>query len=275
MNSRIFNAGGVIALLRGAARRLGRDAVAAHAALAAFFILVSAFPFTMLLMTLVRLLPQGDAAGGALPVLLHGIMPKTLIEFIATVAAETNAGNTGALISVTIASALWSSSRGVFAILRAIDRINGGESRGYIALRAMSVLYTLIFSALLILALAALVFGDMLFGWDAGAETLPRYAVTALLLTLFFSMLYACVPLRGKPFRTVLPGAAASSLGWLAFSRLYSLYLSRYAEPSLYGSLTSAVLLMFWLYFCMYILLLGAELNSAGMKLFVDFRGKM
>ena len=30
----------------------------------------------------------------------------------------------------------------------------------------------------------------------------------------------------------------------------------------MYGSLTTIVLVMLWLYFCMYIILLGAEINS-------------
>ena len=31
---------------------------------------------------------------------------------------------------------------------------------------------------------------------------------------------------------------------------------------NMYGSLTTIVLVMLWLYFCMYIILLGAEINS-------------
>ena len=30
----------------------------------------------------------------------------------------------------------------------------------------------------------------------------------------------------------------------------------------MYGSLTTIILVMLWLYFCMYIILLGAEINS-------------
>ena len=60
-----------------------------------------------------------------------------------------------------------------------------------------------------------------------------------------------------------LPGAAFASGGWILFSYFYSLYIIHFPAVSyLYGSLAALVLMMLWLYICMTILLLGAEVNK-------------
>ena len=69
--------------------------------------------------------------------------------------------------------------------------------------------------------------------------------------------------------RCHLPGAVFSAVGWVLFSFFYSLYVTDFPNAaSLYGSLAAVCLLMLWVYFCLLILLLGAELN----KLWALFR---
>ena len=59
------------------------------------------------------------------------------------------------------------------------------------------------------------------------------------------------------------PGAVFASVGWTMFSYGYSLYITNFPSASyIYGSLAAVCLIMLWLYFCMIILLLGAEVNK-------------
>ena len=59
-----------------------------------------------------------------------------------------------------------------------------------------------------------------------------------------------------------LMGAAFSAVGWMIVSWIFSVYLDIFKGfSSMYGSLTTIVLIMLWLYFCMYILLFGGEVN--------------
>lgn len=46
------------------------------------------------------------------------------------------------------------------------------------------------------------------------------------------------------------------------FQAIYSIYIDNFANFTIYGSFSAIVLLMLWLYFCMYILLIGAEINK-------------
>ena len=51
--------------------------------------------------------------------------------------------------------------------------------------------------------------------------------------------------------------------GWLLLSFFFSVYLDVFKGfTSMYGSLTTIILIMLWLYGCMYIILLGGEINA-------------
>ena len=70
------------------------------------------------------------------------------------------------------------------------------------------------------------------------------------------------IPNRKTRVIRELPGAIISAAGWILFSYAYSFYIDNMSNFSyMYGSLTAIVLCMLWLYFCMYIMFVGAEIN--------------
>jgi membrane protein len=48
----------------------------------------------------------------------------------------------------------------------------------------------------------------------------------------------------------------------MAFSLFVTVYLGAFHAFSMYGSLTTLAIVMFWLYFSMYIIMIGAEVNE-------------
>ncbi|MBS1430349.1 MAG: YihY/virulence factor BrkB family protein, partial [Ruminococcus sp.] len=63
--------------------------------------------------------------------------------------------------------------------------------------------------------------------------------------------------------RKQLPGAFFTASGWLLLSFFFSVYLDIFTGfTSMYGSFTTIILIMLWLYGCMYIILLGGEINA-------------
>ena len=60
-----------------------------------------------------------------------------------------------------------------------------------------------------------------------------------------------------------MPGAIFATMGWMLFSSGYALYIHYFPSASaIYGSLTAVCLIMLWLYVCVMILLIGAEINK-------------
>ena len=89
-----------------------------------------------------------------------------------------------------------------------------------------------------------------------------RFLIGLLILTLLFMLIYSVFPAKNNKFFQMFPGAVLASLGWIGLSEILSIYVK--AFPNLtytYGSLTSFIVLMLYLYFGMYILFICAEIN--------------
>ena len=89
-----------------------------------------------------------------------------------------------------------------------------------------------------------------------------RMLIFFVALTLLFTTAYKFLSADKYKLRRHIPGAVFAAVGWIAFSWAYSIYIANFSNISyIYGSLAALILLMLWLYFCMTILLLGAQLN--------------
>ena len=64
-------------------------------------------------------------------------------------------------------------------------------------------------------------------------------------------------------FEKVFPGAFFSALGWVVFSYIFSIYVDSFSGMSyMYGSFTAVIVFMLWIYFLIYIMFIGAEINK-------------
>ena len=60
-----------------------------------------------------------------------------------------------------------------------------------------------------------------------------------------------------------IPGAIFTACAWQVISFVFSIYLDIFTGfTTMYGSLTMIILIMLWLYMCMYVILLGGEVNA-------------
>ena len=181
--------------------------------------------------------------------------------------------SSGTLISITAITALWSAGKGFLAIIKGLNSVYEiKETRNSIFLRFISTLYTLIFAIMVIATMVLFVFGNFLFIWIE--QRFPGFREMALviislrtivgliILLIFFLIIYIVIPNRKTKMMSELPGALVCAAGWMGFSYAFSYYIDNFANySSMYGSLTAIVLFMLWMYFCMYILFLGAEVN--------------
>lgn len=261
-------------------KKVGEDDVPAYSGQSALFIIISFFPFAMFLLTLIQFLPITEEY---LLSLIDSAFPDFVDTLIRTSVSELYHNSTGSVISLSVITALWSASRGILAVVRGLNSVyHIHETRHYLKLRIIAVFYTLIFAAILILTLGLLVFGNTLYAWSA--KRFPfmmeflfmvinwRTLFSLVMLILFFWALFSLVPNRKTRFFAELPGAVVSACGWMAFSFAYSFYIENMSNFSyMYGSLAAIVLLMLWLYFCMYIMFLGAEINTVLQQFFPNF----
>ena len=260
----------IIKLVRGFLKAMNEDHVGAYAAQSAYFIMLSFIPFIILLLTLIQYttLTRADIYGAA-----QVIFPDSMNGFVIDIINEVYSKR-AVTISLSAITAAWSAGKGFLALMRGMNSVyDVEEQRNYIILRFRSAIYTIVFVISIILSLVVLVFGNSIH--QAAVVHLPFLAViTGMILqlkdvvaiaffTLVFMLLYKFVPNRKARLLSQAPGAVFSSVCWYLFSIGFSLYVTY--TPGLnnmYGSLTTIILAMLWLYFCMYIILLGAEINS-------------
>lgn len=250
--------------------KIAEDHISAYAAQSAFFIMLSLVPILLLLMTLVRFTPitQADIMAAA-----YELFPKTVSSTIISIVNEVYS-QTGTAISVSLLVALWSAGKGVLAISNGLNTIRGQvETRNYIFLRLRAAFYTILFLLAIILSLVFLGFGNSIsmlvnkyapvlkYIMDFIIET--RTIVMILVLIVFSLSIYMFLPNKRRRLRSQLPGAIFTAFGWTLASFIFSVYMDIFKGFSnMYGSLTTIVIIMLWLYFCMYVMLLGGEMND-------------
>lgn len=252
-------------------KKLRDDHVTAYSAQAAFFIIISFFPFIMLLLSIIQFFPVEESN---MLKLFTQVFPTAINSLVFTIITEIyDTAVSGTVISITAITALWSAGKGFLAVMKGLNSVYEiKETRHYLLLRAMSALYTLIFAIMVITTMILFVFGNRLYYWIE--QKFPVLMDTALViislrtiiglftLLLFFLIIYTVIPNRKCKKMSQFPGALVSAGGWMGFSYAYSYYIDHYSNyASMYGSLTAIVLFMLWLYFCMYLLFIGAEVN--------------
>lgn len=253
-------------------RRFDSDRLTAYAAQAAFFVFISIFPFLMLFLNFLRYIPVfSDESFDNWA--LDFLSPQ-IGELLKEIIREALGHGSGALISITTFAALWACSKGVLGIIYGFNSIyRTTERRGYIQLRIVSVIYTLGLIAALAMALILMVFGNRILelmlrefpfiNTFADALRAVRWLIAFGILILFFLFLYTIIPERKTKFKNEIPGAVISAGGWIGFSALYSFYIDNFGNQSrVYGSLTAIILFLLWMYICMIILFVGAEIND-------------
>lgn len=249
--------------------------IGAYAAQAAFFFVLSMLPICWLLMTLVRVTPitMQEIMEAILP-----LFPDSVKDFVNSIIWQVFT-QSFTLIPVTVLVALWSAGRGVLAVSSGLNVIyESVETRNYIYLRIRSSFYTVLFLFAILFSLLLSVFGNRisLLIYEYVPFLSPvitfiiqtRTVVTLGVLTIFWIFVYRYLPNRKNKknltFRRQLPGAIFTACGWLLISFVFSIYLDIFTGFSnMYGSLTTIVLIMLWLYMCMYAVLIGGEVNAA------------
>ncbi len=249
--------------------KMKEDAVSAYAAQAAFFIIMSAFPFIMLLLTLIQYLPVTEEV---LIVMAQEMIPAAFNGYVVSLIEEIYAKPSVAIISVTFVAAIWAASKSFLAIIRGCNSVYDiKETRNYIRLRLAASLYTIAFAVIIVVTLAVMVFGNTIV--VAVGNQFPVLKEMALLIIslrtavgfgimfVFFLVLYVAVPDRKGKMAEEVPGAVLTSVGWISFSYVFSFYIDHFANFDTYGSLTAIIFLMLWLYACMYLFFVGGEVN--------------
>lgn len=261
---------GALHLALGFMERMRKDHVSAYAAQAAYFLIMSFIPFVLFLTAIVQYTPLTYRE---VRQAIMSVVPENLQGFVLNIVAEVFS-KSAAVLPLSALVALWSSGKGMQALINGLNTIyHVKETRNWLVNRIYSMFYMFLFVLALIASLLLLVMGNRIhvlisgyvpflgnmIGRILGAKTFLVF----VMLFFVFLVLYRYLPNRRASLKSQVPGAFLTAVAWSVFSYLFSLYFTFFPDFSImYGSLSTLILVMVWLYFCMNFLLYGAEINA-------------
>ncbi|MGN0152157.1 MAG: YihY/virulence factor BrkB family protein [Wujia sp.] len=251
-------------------RKASEDSLAAYAAQTTFFVMLSFFPFIMLL---IMIASRMSITRTNVVLYLLDVAPKQLQSYILYIVDDIVYSNNNSFTIITVLVSLWSAGKGIQALTYGLDKIYGVEkTKNFFISRLLSAVYTLAFMLMCLVIMVVHVFGKQI-----GLQIIEKKpsmanatifilslknAFTFIIIFLFLLLIYYQLPGRKGRVKHELTGAAIAALAWMLMSRIFSFYIQNVASASyMYGSLTSIILIIIWLYIGMQIVLYGAEIN--------------
>ena len=261
-------------LLRKTVREIGQDRVTSLAASAAYNFFFSLFPLLLFLAPLLAVVGDKQEMVSFLMTQLTSVMPPDQLRAIQPVLENiVFAKSAPGLMSIGLLLAAWSGST-VFGSL--IGSLNTAydveETRPWIRQQLIR-LATFALAAVILVATTIILIGgediaNRVGGWlGLGATFVTAWKVIQFplavigLFGLAFVMIYFLPNLKQKKSHAVV-GAAVTTVLWLIATMLFRLYIQHFPPNPAYGVIGGIIILLTWMYYTMFVMLVGGELAS-------------
>lgn len=235
--------------------------------------MLAVFPFTMLVCMASRMLPFLNE--DTLLKLVRLLVPESYRALGVDLIDGYYNENIGSAKFVLIIFLIWTASRLIQALMNGFNTSYGlRESRSQTLLRLIGCLYTIALCVMFVTLIVMYALGSRLIALILEHAPdfvllelilkLTRNLATPLLLLLVFWLSYVILPSRKTKFRYEFPGALLTAVVWRCAAELYAIFLSRSLDRYnyVYGTLGGVVMMLIWLYTCVYVWFIGAELNG-------------
>lgn len=243
-------------------------------------------PVVIFLFTLLPYLPISKDFITQMFLLIKDIVPGEknnagLINFLSDILLKPRSG----LLSTGFFLAMFFSSNAVMGIMRSFDQqYIGFTKRNDLHQRWVAIRLTFIIFFIFFLCIVALIMQEEVLKWLGVKNTLLiaiindiRWLVIILLFFFSISFIYRQAPAVHKKWKIINPGSILATILMIAFTALFSYYVSNFSNYNeLYGSISTVLIIMLLIYFNSLVLLIGFELNVSinSLKHEVDERKK-
>jgi membrane protein len=229
-----------------------------------YYTLFSIAPLLLVVIGLAGLVFGPEAARGEIFAQLRGLMGDVGAQAVERLLQSANRPGQGAVAAAAGVAILLLGATSVFNELQNdLDRIwrvpeekkNGGL-RTVLRTRLLSIGMVLGIAFLLMVSLAL---SALLSAFGKWAGQLAEAAVSFVLMTAAFAMIYKVMPRVRIAWRDVWIGAGVTAALFAIGKLMIGAYLGRSGIGSAFGAAGSVVVVMVWVYYSAQIFLLGAE----------------
>lgn len=256
--------------------RLKAHQLAAFSGQMAYFFVLSFFP---LLIFSLSIMSRLNFSYDFILEILTEMLPANINEMIMDFVSQTFSAQGTTVLSLSGITMLYSASRAVNALKRAINMsYEVEESRNFIAVKLVGMLYTLMFILILVLSVMVpnlarsileVLSNIFPFKVNENLLTVLHFLRNVVLFSTFVVVIvsiYAFLPNKKMHLKDIYPGALFSIVGFTTTNYIFSTVVVKLTDYSiLYGSLSAVIAFMIWIYLLSNIIIIGAEINALHM----------
>ena len=253
---------------------LQEGAITTRASSLAFNFFLAFFPSIIVFFTLIPYIPISGFQETLMEILSNILPPSTNEATFKTLDDIIN-NQKGGLLSIGFILALYFSTNGMSSLIQAFNSsYHIRENESILKHQLLSIILTIILSALVFLTIILLIFGKAAIVFLIEYEIISQNQITLLNIAKWVILTFMLfigittifnfghsIKSRTKIFS---PGALLATLFIILTSVVFSYYIDNFSQYNkIYGSIGTLIIILLWIYFNAIILLIGFELNAS------------
>ena len=252
---------------------IDEECISEYAAEAAYFTIISLIPFFSFFISLIKLT---NIEKENIFLILKNFIPLSLQNLIFNIIEESYLKSIK-IMSFSLIVLFWSAGKGFFSLSKGLKKIYKVNIKSNFFQRILSSIYSLILIILMIIFIFIMILGKKIYVFFMKKFPEILYFIMfiykfrtigiIILLTIVFYFFYKIISFDTSKRYKHIYGAIFSAIMWQFSMNYISLYVtSKNIFTDFQGSLNSTILILLWMYISMYIILLGAKINTISIK---------
>ena len=253
---------------------LQEGAITTRASSLAFNFFLAFFPSIIVFFTLIPYIPIIGFQETLMEILSNILPPSTNNATFNTLDDIIN-NQRGGLLSIGFILALYFSTNGMSSLIQAFNSsYHIRENESIIKHQLLSILLTLVISALVFLTIILIIFGKTTITYLVDFQlinqnkivflNIAKWVVLIFMLFVGITTIFNIGPAIKSKIKIFSPGAILATLFIILTSIVFSYYIDNFSQYNkIYGSIGTLIIILLWIYFNAIFLLIGFELNAS------------
>ena len=253
---------------------LQEGAITTRASSLAFNFFLAFFPSIIVFFTLIPYIPIIGFQETLMEILSNILPPSTNNATFNTLDDIIN-NQRGGLLSIGFILALYFSTNGMSSLIQAFNSsYHIRENESIIKHQLLSILLTVVISALVFLTIILIIFGKTTITYLVDFQlinqnkivflNIAKWIVLIFMLFIGITTIFNIGPAVKSKIKIFSPGAILATLFIILTSIVFSYYIDNFSQYNkIYGSIGTLIIILLWIYFNAIFLLIGFELNAS------------
>tara|TARA_B100000614_G_scaffold19289_1_gene15611 strand:- start:1421 stop:2311 length:891 start_codon:yes stop_codon:yes gene_type:complete len=253
---------------------LQEGAITTRASSLAFNFFLAFFPSIIVFFTLIPYIPIIGFQETLMEILSNILPPSTNNATFNTLDDIIN-NQRGGLLSIGFILALYFSTNGMSSLIQAFNSsYHIRENESIIKHQLLSILLTVVISALVFLTIILIIFGKTTITYLVDFQlinqnkivflNIAKWIVLIFMLFIGITTIFNIGPAIKSKIKIFSPGAILATLFIILTSIVFSYYIDNFSQYNkIYGSIGTLIIILLWIYFNAIFLLIGFELNAS------------